>query len=94
MPRLLCAAQSLVVWKALLVCLAPDEPPAPEPAEATVEIGRVVMAAIVHATEAIETALANAQKLVRSTRLFATTMDDAITRLESAAASMTALMEG
>ena len=40
----------------------PDEPPAPEPDEATVEIGRHEMAALVHATEAIETSLVNAKK--------------------------------
>ena len=41
----------------------PDESPAPEPDEATVEIGRREMAAQVHATEAIETSLVNAKKL-------------------------------
>ena len=49
----------------------PDEPPAPEPDEATVEIGRNDMAA-----------------LMRATRVFAGTMDDAFTKLGEAAATM------
>ena len=61
----------------------PDEPPAPEPDEATAEIGRHEMAAFAHATEAIETSLANAKKLAMTTRLFAVTMDDAVTTLSN-----------
>ena len=54
----------------------PDEPPAPEPDEATVEIGRNDMAALMHAT-----------------RVFAVTMDDAVTKLGEAAATMNNLLE-
>ena len=71
----------------------PDEPPAPEPDEATAEIGRHEMAAFAHATEAIETSLANATKLAMTTRLFAVTMDDAVATLGEAATTMSNLLE-
>ena len=54
----------------------PDEPPAPEPDEDTIEIGPDVMAALMHAM-----------------RLFAVTMDDALTKLGDAAATMGNLLE-
>ena len=47
-----------------------------------------------HATEAIDTALANAKRLAKSARLFAMTMDEATTKLEASAATMTALRHG
>ena len=54
----------------------PDEPPAPEPDEATVDIGRNDIAA-----------------LLRATRLFAERMDDAVTTIGQAAATMSNLLE-
>ena len=52
------------------------------------------MEAIQRAKDSIETALVNSRKLVQTTRLYAVTMDDAVTRLEQGRATMSNLMEG
>ena len=68
-----------------------DAAPSPEPDDDTIEICPDVVAALNMADEQIKTANRNTKAWNKATRLFASTMNDAITILENSAATMSNL---